>query len=152
MFIFNFHFQIIIFQFASLEHPLSERTPLSSLSAPGSTELVPGRLVPRPSPIPTHTPPRPSPILFVGEGEVLCIWKCKAGVGAQLRGWSLASALTTPGGVGVCEQSQTLFFELVAAACGYELGVSQIPTERLNRHSLHSLLSHLAHTVASTVE
>ena len=34
MFIFNFHFQIIIFQFASLEYPLSERTPLSFYAVP----------------------------------------------------------------------------------------------------------------------
>ena len=116
MFIFNFHFQIIIFHFASLEYPLTERTPHSSLSAPSSTRLVgtpPTLCTCPPQPHPSLPGPACLPCPFAVGERCGVFGSAKLAPGAQLRGWSLASAHTTPGSVGVCEQGEQ------GRACGF---------------------------------
>ena len=89
-----FSSSIIIFHFASLEYPLLECTPHSSLSAPGST-----RLVGTPPPLVT-CPPQPHPslpglvcllaLLLVGRGVVYLevqSWRQELSFGAGL--WPL---------------------------------------------------------------
>ena len=91
---FQFHFQIIIFHFASLEYPLTERTPHSSLSAPSSTRLVgtPPTLCTCP---PQPHPSLPGPacllaLLLLGRGVVFLevqSWRQELSSGAGL--WPL---------------------------------------------------------------